>query len=1013
MKSPTMRISPAIKISLAFALITVSILIIADVVGVVPSESRGILEGRKKFCESLAIQVSMSASRDDFEIIGTTLDAVVRRNSDVMSAALRDFRGTIQAQAGDHRKHWIKPPRGKSTSTHVQVPIFRDQTQWGTVEVAFQALTPQSFGELIRKSIFGLLLFVTVCGFLLYALFIKKILRELDPSSVVPDRVKSAFNALAEGLLIMDEKEHIILANDAFAERIQSSSEKLVGKKASALPWKTERENGGKCFPWQRCLRDKKRQIGVPLKFHIPNQQPRSFMVNVAPIFDTKNNMRGALATFDDMTDLEKKHTELKSTVGKLYKSQEELLDKTLELEILATRDPLTGCLNRRAFLEKYEEMFSTCREDGKILACLMMDLDHFKNINDRFGHACGDTVLKYVADRLRLNSRPGDVIGRYGGEEFCLILPNADCEQAVAAAERLRKEIHIHSAEYVAPASRITTSIGVAGLTEDVTESADLIQRADTALYLAKDWGRNRVVHWQPEYVNRNVIYDSIDNEDSDLSPQGTALKRPSDSPKTAAMNPAVLELHDRIRDLEEELEYRRSMQHTRNYDTLTGLPDRFTFLDRVRQALARCTRYGQIAAVVYVDINTFKRVNDTLGEIVGNQLLKSIAERLMNVLRSGDTVGFLGTDENSASISRLNHDEFGLLLTDLQDTESVTWIIKRIFDTLSEKIDIDDHEIFISCSAGISLFPHDGREPEFLLRAASAARTEAKNRFGRNNMQFFSKEINKIAYRQLWLEGQLHRALGSDELTLHYQPMVDLATGQIRSMEALIRWNHPKLGFIVPGEFIQIAEHTNVINEIGEWVLRTACLQLQEWDKQGFNQIKVAVNLSPAQFRQDNLTKQITDILRETGTDASRVDLEITENTLIENFSRAVATMSELHEFGISFAIDDFGTGYSSLSYLKTLPVDWVKIDRSFLSDVLPTPQDQGIISAIISMAHSLDLKVIAEGVETNAQRELLHRMQCDEIQGYLLSRPVAAAEATQLLHSYNLYRAKTSVA
>ncbi len=1008
-----LRISPAIKITIAFVLLTLSILIVADVVGIVPNERDGVLEGRKKFCESLAIQVSMSASRDEFEFINVTLDTLVQRNPDVVSAALRNFNGEITAIAGDHGKHWIKLPRGRSTQTHVQVPIFKDEVQWGTVEVVFTPLSPKSFFDLMTKSFLGLLLFVAVCGFLFYLFFIKKVLRELDPSSVIPERVKSAFNALAEGLLILDEKEQIILANDAFAEKIKTSTERLIGKRASALPWNNDSKNGGKLLPWQRCLRDKKRQIAVSLKFQSDNHIRRTFVVNVAPIFDVKGRIRGTLATFDDMTDLEKKHNELQSTVGALYKSQEELLDKTLELELLATRDPLTGCLNRRAFLEKYEHQFASSRKQKRPLSCLMMDLDHFKSINDRFGHACGDKVLKYVSELLRQSSRPTDIIGRYGGEEFCIILPETDLDQAALIAERLRKDVHVQSVENVTPAARITTSIGVAALTADIANADDLIHRADIALYLAKDAGRNRVVRWQPEFAHRNELYDDVEQLESGNSRSDKSSDYPQENPERVPLTGDVVALRDRVKELEEELEFRRSAHQARNYDELTGLPDRFTFLDRMRQTLARSQRFGNIAALVYLDIDTFKRINDTLGEIAGNQMLKSVAERLSNVLRSVDTVGILGSEKNSATISRLSRDEFGILLTDLHNTESVTWIIKRIFDALSEKLEIDHHEIFIACSAGISLFPHDGSEPEFLLRAASAARTEAKNRHGRNNMQFFSSEINKIAYRQLWLEGQLHRAIEGNELVLHYQPTVDLETGQIRSMEALIRWNHPKLGFILPGEFIEVAEHTSVINRIGEWVLDKACRQLQEWDRMGFRDVKMAVNLSPAQFRNDDLANQINAILKETDIDADRLDLEITENTLIENFNRAVETMTELHEAGVSFAIDDFGTGYSSLSYLKTLPVDWVKIDRSFLSDVTPSPQDQGIISAIISMAHSLDLQVIAEGVETDAQRELLHRMRCDEIQGYLISRPVSADQATQLLRSYNLYQANMSVA
>ncbi len=1007
-----MQIKPAVKVSFALVLLTTGVLIIGDLLGLVPSERDGILEGRKKFCESLAIQVSMVATRNDFELINATLKAVVDRNPDVRSAALRTFKGDLVAEAGDHAKNWTKLPKGKSTSRHVQVPILIKDVQWGTVEVAFERLLGHSIIASLSQSFVGLLLFVSVTGFILYFLFIKRITRELDPRAVVPERVKSAFNALAEGLLILDERENIVLANNAFAEKMQTSVETLVGAKASTLAWRVESPMESE-FPWFRCLKEQERQIGIPLKFQSRDEKIRTFMVNAAPILDVKGTVRGVLATFDDMTNLEKKHSELKQTIGQLYKSQEQLLDKTLELEYLATRDPLTGCLNRRAFLEKFETAFSEATNQGTALACLMMDLDHFKSINDRYGHATGDKVLKYVAEMIRSNSRPGDLMGRYGGEEFCLALPDTDRKHATEFAEQLRREIHVHAPADVKPAVRITASLGVAELTQDIASSSDLINRADKALYLAKEAGRNRVIEWQPEHLDKHPLL--VDEYEDLLWTRATdeSVVRPLDHQAQASSGNELHELRNQVKILEEELEYHHTRQQSHDRDQLTGLPDRMVFIDRIRQALAHGYRYGRIAALVYLDIDSFKRINDTLGKIVGDQLLRAVATRLIGEFRSVDTVALIGKSNDDTAVSRLHRDEFGILLTDLTEVQSVAWIVKRIFESLSAKFVIDEHEIFITCSAGISIFPHDGNDAEVLLRAASAARSDAKHRIGHNNLQFFSSEINKTAYRQLWLESQLHRALESDDLLLHYQPTVNMATGQTRSLEALIRWNHPKLGLIPPIDFIGIAERTGLINKVGAWVLHSACQQAREWYDEGFNNIQVAVNLSPAQFREENLGQEIISILEDTKLPARSLNLEITENTLIENFSRTIKIINELHRAGVSFSIDDFGTGYSSLSYLKSLPVDWVKIDRSFLSDVLPSQQDQGIIGAIISMSHSLGLKVIAEGVETDAQRDLLRNLKCDEIQGYLISTPLQPAQATQFLRNHNLREAKSSVA
>jgi diguanylate cyclase (GGDEF)-like protein/PAS domain S-box-containing protein len=1007
-----MKTRPAIKVSFALMLLTSSILIIGDLLSLVPNERDGILEGRKKFCESLAIQVSLAAMRNDFDLINATLKAVVDRNPDVRSAALRTFKGDLVSEAGNHAKNWTKLPKGKSTPRYVQVPILIKDVQWGTMEVAFERLLGQSFAASLSGSFVGLLLFVSVSGFILYFLFIKKIARELDPRSVIPERVKSAFNALAEGLLILDERENIVLANSAFAEKVQMPVETLVGVKASTLAWKVASPTESE-LPWYRSLKEQEHQIGIPLKFQSSDNKIRTFMVNAAPILDVKGTVRGVLSTFDDMTNLEKKHTELKQTIGQLYKSQEQLLDKTLELEYLATRDPLTGCLNRRAFLEKYEDAFSEATNRETALTCVMMDLDHFKSINDRFGHATGDKVLKYVSEMIRSHSRPGDLIGRYGGEEFCLAFPDTDLKHAIATAEHLRREIHVHAPADVKPAVRITASLGVAELTKDIADSGDLINRADKALYLAKEAGRNRVIEWQPKYLDSHPILTDEYKELVVTRAADESVVRPPDHQARASSGSELLELRNQVKILEEELEYHRERQQSHDHDHLTGLPVRMVFIDRIRQALSYGYRHGRFAALVYLDIDSFKRVNDTLGEVVGDQLLRAVATRLVGELRSVDTVSLIGNGNDNTAISRLHRDEFGILLTDLTEVESIAWIVKRLFESLSAKFAIDGHDIFITCSAGISIFPHDGNDAEVLLRAASAARTDAKHRIGHNNLQFFSSEINKTAYRQLWLESQLHRALESDELLLHYQPTVSIDTGRIRSLEALIRWGHPKLGLIPPIDFIGIAEHTGLINKVGTWVLRSACQQAREWYDEGFNNIQVAVNLSPAQFRDESLAQEVISILEETNLPARSLNLEITESTLIENFSGAIKTINELHRVGVSFSIDDFGTGYSSLSYLKSLPVDWVKIDRSFLSDVLPSQQDQNIIGAIISMSHSLGLKVVAEGVESDSQCDLLQTLNCDEIQGFLISTPLQPAQATQFLRNYNLREAKSSVA
>ena len=1004
--------TPTRKVSFGIVLLTISLILVGDMLGVVPNEDKGLMEGRKRFCESLAVQFSLAASRGDVDLIKGTLDALVSREGDVLSAAIRNSSNRILAEAGEHSTHWIDIAKDKSTPSHVQVPVFKDDRRWGTVEIAFKPIGRVNSLLGISDALLPLILFLALVGYFAYLFFIKRTLRELDPRAVIPERVKSAFNALAEGLVIMDEKGQIILANTVFAEKIEVSADTLMGHKVSNLNWKRntgspERER----LPWEAALAEQARQIGVPLRYDTKRSGTRTFMVNSTPILDAKGAVRGVLSTFDDLTDLETKQVELKQTVNQLENSRKKLQDKTVELEYLATRDPLTGCLNRRAFFEKAEFLFLEATQNGTDLACIMADIDHFKSVNDRYGHATGDKVIQLVSAALRSNARPDDLVGRYGGEEFCIIMPGADCAEAVAIAERLRAQVKQSSQGRFTSSVRITASFGVAILSERVTSPSEVINLADKALYVAKENGRNRVVAWdESQALEHGEAQDQqtsqgVTDMDIESGPPGDDTNRLVAGGNQGGAEHDLASLKKRITELEEELAYSQETLTQRDgRDSVTGLPNRLLFYDRVSQALVQGQRFDRIAAIIVFDIDMFQRINDALGFVVGDKLLKKAAGRLVEILRSTDTVTLLDGNTITPTVSRTGADEFGILITDLKDANMVTWIVKRILDSMSVPLDIDGHEIFITCSAGISLYPHDGDSADTLLQNANAARFSAKQRLGRNNFAFYSADLNQESYKHLWFESQLHHALERGELYLHYQPKVDLKTGRITSMEALVRWTNEKLGFVSPGDFIPVAERTGLINDIGEWVMRTACHEARRWADAGFADVGVAVNLSAVQFRQKDLHGQITTMLAETGLEPRLLEVEITETAVMENFDKAIKMLNALTSAGIHLSVDDFGTGYSSLAYLKHLPLNTLKIDRSFLSDTIPDQQDELIISAIIAMAHSMGLRVVAEGVESNAQKAFLAGLGCDEMQGFLFSKPVPEDEALELLRIHN---------
>ncbi len=431
-----------------------------------------------------------------------------------------------------------------------------------------------------------------------------------------------------------------------------------------------------------------------------------------------------------------------------------------------------------------------------------------------------------------------------------------------------------------------------------------------------------------------------------------------------------------------EERLEYMA------NYDILTGLPNRVLFLDRLTQEIKRARRFNYNLAILYIDLDRFKCINDTFGHDSGDMLLRSTAARIAECVRESDTV------------SRMSGDEFTLILSNLQDKKDVESISEKIITKLSLPYELYEANCSVTPSIGISLYPTDGEDMDTLLKNADMAMYNAK-KYGGNTWLYYRPDMNDSINERREMESDLRRAIDNNEFLLHYQPQIDIKTGRIVGVEALIRWLHPKRGLIYPGEFISIAEDCGLIVPMGERILRTACEQNADWQKTGVAPLNMAVNLSLRQlYTQHNLVEMVSQILFETELQPECLEIEITESFCMQNIGSTVSMLREFKAMGIQLAIDDFGTGYSSLSYLKLLPFKKLKIDRSFVNDIMHDPDDLTIVKTIITMAHSLRLKVIAEGVETREQLELLRSLDCDEAQGYLFSKPIPSEECTDLL-------------
>jgi diguanylate cyclase (GGDEF)-like protein/PAS domain S-box-containing protein len=423
-------------------------------------------------------------------------------------------------------------------------------------------------------------------------------------------------------------------------------------------------------------------------------------------------------------------------------------------------------------------------------------------------------------------------------------------------------------------------------------------------------------------------------------------------------------------------------------DYDVLTGLPNRRLLRERFIQLLAAAERDKTEIAVFFLDLDHFKRVNDSLGHSVGDELLCEVARRLDTVVRRIDTVARLGGDEFIFAMPGFH-------------TAAAAEVARRLIDVFARPFEVAGHELMVTPSLGISIYPHDGQDLETLLKNADTAMYRAKD-IGRNTFQFYATEMNTATLDRLLMESNLRRALAQNEFMLQYQPLVNLRTGVVVGVEALIRWQHPELGMIMPDSFIHVAEETGLINPIGDWVLCEACRQAKAWGDEGLPSLVMAVNVAPVQFRQPGFVEMVAGALASSGLDASLLELELTERTVMHDADINLGTLSALHRMGVELSLDDFGTGYSSLAYLKRFPVGKLKIDRSFVNDLETDPDDWAIASTIVSMGRSLRMTVLAEGVESAEQLAQLRKMGCDMAQGYYFSRPTSAAGIAEILRA-----------
>ncbi len=977
--------TPAMRLSIALVLLSVNLLFLANLIGFIPDRSESALELRKGLSESLALQFSTVAEKGEFQTIQDTLRAVVQRNDDIRSAAIRTRDGRLLALAGEHLAHWKTPADGKSTPTHIHIPIFRKDKEWATIEMRFAPLWTGYLSGGFTQSFVGFLTFMTLSSLICYFFIIKRTLRELDPAAVIPERVQKAFDVLKEGVLVLDEKEQIVMANKSFASLFEKTPEALIGLKGSELDWQDcHNPEQVRQLPWIKVLHDGLEQKAASMSLLNSFGHKIKLAVNAAMVPDNAGKCRGSLVTFDDITQVEEKNFELSSLVEQLQLTQEEIQTKSQELEFLANRDPLTLCLNRRSMDRGLAALFTEAKAETKKLSCLMVDIDFFKSVNDRYGHATGDQVIKGIADILKTCTRDSDLVARYGGEEFCVILPDINLDQATIIAERIRHSI----ANKPCAGVKITASLGVSSIEQNANKPDELVNQADKGLYAAKNSGRNRVIRWGKEDLDSTTKKPDTSSQADRSVPKGSAEEQ--------------TQLQQRVLELEGLLAKRAlEFEHFEMYDFKTGLPTRSLFEDRISHEIARGKRKDSLVVILSINIDTIEQVYKTLGASTAELLMKACGHRLNDVLRENvDTVAMIEDFKGSSSVSLVNQSEFGVLLIDIKQVDNITWVIKRLLDSFKKHFKVKGHKIYTSAFIGVSIFPHDGQTAEDLYSSATNACSYAQKVQGKDGYLFSSPELNEKAVRQLQIENALHVAIQNEELELHYQPQIESTSGRIVGFEALLRWQSAELGSIPPDDFIPIAEQSGQIDRLGDWVLYHACQQLRRWLDMGLEVGTIAVNLSGGQLRQPDLAKRIQSILDEFKLEAHMLEIELTESSLVNSHDKSFSVLKQIKEMGLRITMDDFGTGYSSLSYLKDIPLSCLKIDRSFTADIGKVEMSEKLITSIISMAHGLGLEVVAEGIEKKHQADYLIALDCEYLQGYYFSRPIRQAKVTEML-------------
>ena len=1015
--------SQPLRLGLALVMLSLSVLFAADVLGLRPDPGEAVRESRKSVAESLAIQLSALASVGDAGDVEYAVSAFALRTPDVRAAELAREGGAVIARHGDVDA--LTAVAERSSATHLSVPILEDGSPWGRVRVVF-APTNGAAREL------AWLAFVGLASLASFALFLGRVLVQLDPGRVVPERVDSAFDLFSAGVVILDARGRIVMANRAAEALAGGAADALLGRTLDEWAWQDGPDGPG-ARPWAAALADARPEPDRRMRLRAGDGAVRALSVSCAPVGggseggDGGDGPQGVLVTLDDETLVERQNRDLEAMLAEARRLRDEVDAKNRELEVLATTDPLTGIANRRVLMERLDAALARARRDGTPLACVMCDVDHFKRVNDTWGHGVGDDVIRAVARTLTETCGTGATVGRYGGEEFVAVLPGLDADAAAALAERVRIAVIALAGGDALPVPSLSASFGVAGVAPavggvpgDVLEGVPgdagaLVDAADRALYAAKGGGRNRVVvagregadvdgarvpGASPDGVGAAVEAGTGARADAEAGAATGADAGVDTGARDADVRPSVSDLaRARVLELEAELErHRVHLAALREFDALTGVPMRTLFLRRVEVELERASRSGALVGALSFELRELERLVSTFGHAACDALVVELVARLERALRATDLVSEISAEH---SLSRITSNEFGVLLCDLADPASALVVVARLRRTLGEPFLVAAERVYLGVNIGIALSGPNGEgRPAELLGQAGDARVAAAERPGKVSHAFASAALDARAHDYIRLESDLHDALEAGDLEVWFQPKFDLARRTVTGMEALVRWRHETRGFVSPAVFVAVAEANGLIGRLSDFVLESTLERVRLWRSMGFDELRVSINVSPMQLHAEELVDELLAALDRAGVEGRQLEVELTETSVFERPEEARAALGALRAAGVGVSMDDFGTGYTSLALLADLPLDTVKIDRSFVVAMEASERSRSIVASVITMAHALGLRVVGEGIETEAQLDALAALGCDDVQGYLISRPLPPDEMTAFL-------------